>query len=58
MTFCCWQRPLPVCTTEGSAPVTHYTHTDIIFFGRECVYSVSVLIIRYLVEGFDVLRAG
>lgn len=58
MTFCCWQKQLPLYATEGSAPVTHYTHRVThthryeIFLGQECVYSVSVLIIRYLVRGF------
>lgn len=44
------------CTQQKGVhllPITHtHTHADMIFFGRGCVYSVSVLIIRYLVRGF------
>lgn len=55
--FPCWPKQPPVIATEGTAPVTHHTraHTHkcgCIIFGRGCVYSVSVLIIRYLVRGF------
>lgn len=70
MCVCLWQICIFVvgwskcqCTQQKGVHLLPITHTDTqmqiyIFFGHGCVYSVSVLIIRYLAGGFSCAQSN